>query len=239
MSLVLCTGSREVANPDQARSLIAQRLERLPSDTTIMHGDARLGVDGWVDGIAHALGLKVERYPADWRIGKRAGIIRNERMLDLGPDLVLAFWNGSSPGTRHCITSARKRGLPTEVLRLDSQPFLLDVAEAQRRRDAAIERAYSGAGEEWKRAASWAIYTVALENRFLTGDEVWASGLPKPHEPRALGPMMKRAEKAGILRNTDENVSSAAPTRHRGAHYKWESLIYEQGKAGNHDSEPQ
>lgn len=225
--LVLCSGSREVFDPEQARSLIAQRLEQLPKGTTIMHGHAQKGVDSWVDGIAYALGFEVNRYPADWTLGKHAGHVRNELMLDLRPDLVLAFWNGSSPGTKGVIKGAKKRGIELEVFYLVSQPLLLDIREAEKRRDAAIERAYVGAQPEWRTAASWAIYTVALQQPFLNGDEVWASGLPKPDEPRALGPMMTKAEKAGIIRYLG-NRRSESVTRHRGFQGNWQSLIFGQ-----------
>ncbi len=36
-------------------------------------------------------------------------------MLDQEPDLVLAWWDGRSPGTRHMIETAAQRGIPVEV----------------------------------------------------------------------------------------------------------------------------
>ena len=54
---------------------------------------------------------------ANWNEdGKRAGILRNLRMLDQKPDLVIAFWDGQSTGTQHTITEARKRGIPVEII---------------------------------------------------------------------------------------------------------------------------
>lgn len=56
------------------------------------------------------MGFPVERYPADWeRYGKRAGPIRNRKMLDQGPDLVVAF--GGDKGTADCVREARRRGI--------------------------------------------------------------------------------------------------------------------------------
>jgi ABC-type Fe3+-hydroxamate transport system substrate-binding protein len=40
--------------------------------------------------------------------------MRNAAMLDLQPDLVIAFSNGS-PGTNSTMTEARRRGIPVEV----------------------------------------------------------------------------------------------------------------------------
>jgi hypothetical protein len=94
---------------------IYDRLKELPRGSTIMHGDAR-GIDRTAGELADALGFFVEVYPADWeRHGRRAGVVRNLEMLAKRPDLVLAFWDGSSRGTKHTIDEARKRGIPVEV----------------------------------------------------------------------------------------------------------------------------
>jgi len=85
----------------------------LPRDSKIHHGDA-LGVDQTADALARELAehrFRVTRYPvtaSEWRKhGKRAGVLRNERMLrESSPDLVLAFWDGLSPGTHSLIRLA-------------------------------------------------------------------------------------------------------------------------------------
>lgn len=54
----------------------------------------------------------------EWEMyGKSAGIKRNNQMLDLGPDSVLAFWDGRSKGTKHTIDEAHRRGIPVKVIR--------------------------------------------------------------------------------------------------------------------------
>lgn len=55
-------------------------------------------------------------YPRWTQQGKQAGILRNLRMLDEQPDLVIAFWDGTSRGTKHTIDEARRRGIPVEVI---------------------------------------------------------------------------------------------------------------------------
>jgi hypothetical protein len=109
---VLVCGSRSWNRP----SLIGRRLAKLPNDAEIIHGGAR-GADELAATYARALGIPVTAYPADWRgKGKRAGIIRNLEMLDQKPDLVLAFWDGESAGTRHTIGEAENRGIKVEVV---------------------------------------------------------------------------------------------------------------------------
>lgn len=108
---VLVTGSRSWTDEAPIRA----RLEQLPPCSFVMHGGAR-GVDRMAALIATELGHAVRAYQADWRReGRRAGILRNLRMLDENPDVVLAWWDGRSPGTWHCIEAAIERGIPVEV----------------------------------------------------------------------------------------------------------------------------
>ena len=77
---------------------------------TIVHGDAR-GADSYVELIAPHYGHKTERHPADWQQhGKAAGPIRNQKMLDAGADLVIAFPGGE--GTADMVGRARRSGAP-------------------------------------------------------------------------------------------------------------------------------
>jgi hypothetical protein len=115
---VLVCGSRDWED----REAIFRRLEKLPKDAVVIHGAAsrRIGgiersADMLADESARLLGLEVERFPANWRIGKRAGRERNLQMINSEPDLVLAFQRDQSPGTQHTIGLARKREIPVEI----------------------------------------------------------------------------------------------------------------------------
>lgn len=65
------------------------------------------------------------QFNADWqRYGKRAGFIRNERMVEYATRsmphhhvIVYAWWDGSSPGTRHMIQLCKDAGLSGTVFR--------------------------------------------------------------------------------------------------------------------------
>lgn len=47
--------------------------------------------------------IPVISFPAEWnKYGKRAGMLRNEQMGDYA-DVLFAFWNGTSRGTKHMI----------------------------------------------------------------------------------------------------------------------------------------
>lgn len=95
---------------------IYARISELPGDAEIITGDAR-GVDTIAARAAHETQRKYTVVRADWqKYGQRAGIVRNFAMLDMRPDLVLAFTLGT-PGTQHTINEARRRAIPIEVFR--------------------------------------------------------------------------------------------------------------------------
>lgn len=62
--------------------------------TEIIHG-AALGADSLAGEWARARNVKETAVPADWnRLGRAAGMRRNMKMLDLEPDIVVAFPGG-------------------------------------------------------------------------------------------------------------------------------------------------
>jgi hypothetical protein len=79
--------------------------------TCLIHGAAR-GADTLAADWALDRGVLCNAYPADWeRDGKRAGPIRNQKMLDVGkPEGVVAFSGGR--GTADMIRRAEAAGLP-------------------------------------------------------------------------------------------------------------------------------
>lgn len=107
--IVLVTGSREWPFPE----IIHGVLELLPI-AHLVHGDAT-GADRIAGRWATSHGIPVSAHPAEWdRDGLAAGPKRNQRMLDLHPDidLVLAFPLDWSIGTRDMIRCARCKGVP-------------------------------------------------------------------------------------------------------------------------------
>jgi hypothetical protein len=114
---VLVCGSREWEDG----RLVLQRLSGLHPGTTVIHGDCR-GADRIAARAAKMLNFEVIAVPADWSIGKSAGPIRNRKMLDMKPELVIAFHDDieNSKGTRDCVGEARRRGIPVEVIRRES-----------------------------------------------------------------------------------------------------------------------
>lgn len=113
MRVVVC-GSRSWRD----WSALEAALTRLPRGSQVVHGDAR-GADRMAGSVAERLGHYVARMPAEWeRYGRSAGMRRNEQMLTcVKPDLVIAFWDGASRGTRDTIERARRAGIRVRVYR--------------------------------------------------------------------------------------------------------------------------
>lgn len=106
---ILITGSRDWSDHlTVAREIVRYISENAPMATdsqgfpvdwdtqgfVIVHGDCPTGADAWADQYAIENWIEVERHPADWRsYGKRAGFIRNDKMVDAGADICLGFIN--------------------------------------------------------------------------------------------------------------------------------------------------
>jgi len=66
-------------------------------------------------------GAPVKKFPADWdKYGKGAGYIRNEHMAQYA-DVLVAFWDGKSKGTKNMIQKAFDQGLEVHVYRYEAQ----------------------------------------------------------------------------------------------------------------------
>lgn len=97
---------------------IHRRLCSFPEGTVLLHGDCR-GADRIAADIGYMLKFVVFAFPADWnRYGNAAGPIRNRKMLDEKPDIVIAFHSNlqESRGTKDCVTEASRRGIAIEVI---------------------------------------------------------------------------------------------------------------------------
>jgi hypothetical protein len=113
---VLICGGRHWHEEEPIHWFFSEHLS--PAYATIIHGGCPTGADAIAHKYAWGEGYTILKFPAEWnRHGSNAGPIRNQKMLDEGkPDLVVAFWNGTSPGTRDMITRARRQGIEVRII---------------------------------------------------------------------------------------------------------------------------
>ena len=101
---VLVCGGRNYTNADQ----LDQVLSGIARISMIIHGGAR-GADTLAGTWAQENGIAEVVVPAQWGLGRGAGILRNGWMLQLEPQLVVAFPGGR--GTANMVMQARRAGL--------------------------------------------------------------------------------------------------------------------------------
>ena len=84
-------------------------------DLEILSGGAR-GTDALAARFAREHGLALRIIEADWeRLGRVAGPVRNSRLVQEA-EVLVAFWDGRSRGTRDSIAKARRAGKRVLVL---------------------------------------------------------------------------------------------------------------------------
>ena len=81
----------------------------------IVSGNAR-GADKLGERYAKEHNLPVKLFPANWdKYGKQAGYLRNQEMANYS-DVLIAFWDEKSKGTKHMIDIAKKQDLTVIVV---------------------------------------------------------------------------------------------------------------------------
>jgi hypothetical protein len=106
-----------MGDADALRQFMDELAQRITIDAVI-EGDAH-GADRWRESGPAVAAVENIKFCADWeRLGRKAGPIRNQLMLDEGrPDVVVAFPGGR--GTADMMMRARSAGV--EVIEAASQ----------------------------------------------------------------------------------------------------------------------
>ncbi len=98
--------------------LMALALERrIAIGDEIVNGMCPNGADALARDYAKEGGHPLKKFPADWdKHGPRAGPLRNYQMAEYA-DVLIAFWDGRSAGTKDMIRKAMSKGLEVHVYR--------------------------------------------------------------------------------------------------------------------------
>lgn len=111
MGLILITGGRTWPHIKVIRETLQQLRASEKPWLAIVHGDCPTGTDRICRDLCEDMGLCEFRCPAKWvSYGRRAGMMRNEWMLRIKPDCVMAFHTdlASSKGTKGMVDLAVK-----------------------------------------------------------------------------------------------------------------------------------
>lgn len=118
---VIIAGSRGFSNYKLLREQCNKflREKRKTSNIIVVSGNAR-GADTLGEKYAQDEGFTLEIYQAQWKkFGKRAGYRRNEQMAEVA-DALIAFWDGSSKGTKHMIDIMNEKNLLVRVVEYET-----------------------------------------------------------------------------------------------------------------------
>lgn len=123
---ILACGDREWTD----RQLLSEVLDSVGAqyawDFVLIHGAAR-GADTMAAEWAESRDIPVVSFPAQWeKYGRAAGPVRNEEMLKMGIDLVVAFHDDirKSRGTKHMVGIARRDGVPVKLIYHGASPTI-------------------------------------------------------------------------------------------------------------------
>jgi len=105
-------GSREFKNYELFSDVMKQYL----SDISWVVSGGAPGADSLAEKWAKENKKMLTIYPADWlNLGKKAGYVRNTDIVK-NSDMIIAFWDGKSKGTKHTIGLAQKMGKECKII---------------------------------------------------------------------------------------------------------------------------
>lgn len=102
---------------------------------------------------------------------------------------------------------------------MNAQQLALDAA------DEAVVQVDEHAPDSWIDRALQAVRDVAIRHQFFTTDAVWDKLGRDIGEPRAMGAVMRRAQKQGVCEATQRYQASHRTERHGGPMRVWRSLV--------------
>lgn len=114
---LIVAGGRDFTNLSVMRSVIFSLVHEGPISNMaeLVCGMAR-GADITAYHLWKTFELPIHEFPADWNgpLGKGAGFARNTSMANFA-DVLVAFWDGQSKGTKHMITTMERLGKPVFI----------------------------------------------------------------------------------------------------------------------------
>ena len=110
-------GSRDFSNYDLLTKEILKRIA-FWDISEVVSGGAK-GADLLGRKFAIDNSKKLVEFLPDWSLGRGAGFIRNKKIVEYA-DIIFAFWDGKSKGTKNSIDTARKLGKDIYIIQYDN-----------------------------------------------------------------------------------------------------------------------
>ena len=101
-----------------SRKISADIGKHIPEDVTEIVSGGAAGIDTLAAEYARSKGIKLTEFLPDYKRYKRAAPLKRNQLIAEYADCALAFWDGSSRGTRHVIEYAKRIGKPLRIFRV-------------------------------------------------------------------------------------------------------------------------
>ena len=102
---------------------VLRMLDEIPRNCSELVSGGAKGIDAMARECARLLRIPCTEFLPDYaRFGRGAPHARNLQIIRYA-DLVLAFWDFSSPGTRDTILACRKEGVPCKIIDIREEPY--------------------------------------------------------------------------------------------------------------------
>ncbi len=101
---------------------VSQLISFLPSGCSEIVSGGAVGIDSVAQAASHILGIPIKIFLPEFGLyGKGAPLQRNIQIIEYS-DIVLAFWDMRSNGTKQVIAECIRRGKPFRIIPLDPNP---------------------------------------------------------------------------------------------------------------------
>jgi predicted Rossmann fold nucleotide-binding protein DprA/Smf involved in DNA uptake len=110
-------GSRGYNNYEEFKEKLLFLTSNIKEPITYISGGCKSGADKLCKQFCLEFGSKLIEHLPDWSQGKKGAIIRN-KLIIADSDMLAAWWDGESRGTKSSIDFAEKRGIPVKIINI-------------------------------------------------------------------------------------------------------------------------
>ena len=118
MIKIAVIGSRNFTNYEFFKEKLEYLIQNIKEDIQFVSGGAKSGGDALIKRYCEENNLPLIEFLPDYnQYGKGATHVRNSRIVEFS-DYLIAYWNGSSRGTKSTIDKACKKGMKIKIVEI-------------------------------------------------------------------------------------------------------------------------
>lgn len=120
--ILAIVGSRVFNEFEYAESEINKIISDFSYQVNGIVSGGAIGADSIARDYALKYDIPIKEYVPNWKLGKHAGMLRNNVIVEKS-DVVIAFWNGYSPGTKDCIKKVKQTTKKIHIINYTNRRF--------------------------------------------------------------------------------------------------------------------